>query len=62
MGMLTLSAVCVVLLTVSGYLGGRLAFRYGVRVADEATQEGGYLSSGRRTARRRSEAHELPRQ
>jgi uncharacterized membrane protein len=62
MGMLTLSAACVVLLTVSGFLGGRLAFRYGVRVADEATQEGGYLSGGRRTARRRGEAHELPRQ
>jgi len=62
MDMLTLSAACVVLLTFSGFLGGRLAFRYGVRVADEATQEHGYLSTGRRTARHGGEAHELPRQ
>jgi uncharacterized membrane protein len=61
MGMLTLSAGCVVLLTVSGFLGGKLAFRYGVRVADEATQERGYLSRGQRTARRRGEAQELHR-
>jgi hypothetical protein len=27
---------------VAGYLGGTLAFRYGVRVADEATQASGY--------------------
>jgi uncharacterized membrane protein len=61
MSMLSLSAACVVLLTISGFLGGRLAFRYGVRVADEATQASGYLSGRRRTTRR-SEAHELPRQ
>lgn len=36
-GMLALSAACVVMLTVSGFLGGRLAYRYGVRVTDEAT-------------------------
>jgi hypothetical protein len=59
--MLTLSAGCVVLLTVSGFLGGKLAFRYGVRVADEATQEGGYLTRGQRAARRRGQARELPR-
>jgi uncharacterized membrane protein len=29
-------------LAVSGWLGGRLAYRYGVRVADEATQAQGY--------------------
>jgi hypothetical protein len=29
-------------LAVSGWLGGRLAYRYGVRVADEATQVEGY--------------------
>jgi uncharacterized membrane protein len=27
---------------VSGWLGGKLAYRYGVRVADEATQAQGY--------------------
>jgi uncharacterized membrane protein len=41
-GPLVLSVVAVVLLGVSGSLGGRLAFRYGVRVADERTQATGY--------------------
>jgi hypothetical protein len=27
---------------VSGYLGGKLAFRYGVRVAEETTQAEGF--------------------
>jgi uncharacterized membrane protein len=61
LGMLTLSASCVVLLTVSGFLGGRLAFRYGVRVVDEATQADGFLPRGERNSRHRAEAHELPR-
>jgi uncharacterized membrane protein len=29
-------------LALSGYLGGKLAYRYGVRVADESTQSEGY--------------------
>lgn len=41
-GPLVLSVVAVALLGVSGSLGGRLAFRYGVRVADEHTQATGY--------------------
>lgn len=41
-GPLVLSAVSLAALTVSGYLGGRLAYRYGVRVADEATQAEGF--------------------
>src|SRR5215813_1489472 len=41
-GMLALSGACVALLAVSGFLGGRLAYRYGVRVADEASQAAGY--------------------
>lgn len=41
-GQLTLSVVSVIALAVSGYLGGKLAFRYGVRVADEATQAEGF--------------------
>jgi uncharacterized membrane protein len=32
-------------LGVSGYLGGKLAYRYGVRVADEATQAAGFRRS-----------------
>ena len=36
------SVVALGILAVSGWLGGRLAYRYGVRVADEATQATGY--------------------
>jgi uncharacterized membrane protein len=43
-GPLALSAVCLVALAASGYLGGELAYRYGVRVAAEATQAKGYTS------------------
>jgi uncharacterized membrane protein len=41
-GMLALSAACVVLLVVSGFLGGRLTYRFGVGVADGATRAAGY--------------------
>ena len=41
-GPLVLSAVALAALGVSGYLGGELAYRYGVRVADETTQADGY--------------------
>jgi len=37
-----LSAVSLAVLAVSGYLGGKLTYRYGVRVADEVTQADGY--------------------
>jgi len=46
-GPLALSAVSLALLAVSGYLGGKLAYRYGVRVADEAIQATGFSSRGR---------------
>lgn len=36
------AALSVAVLGVSGYLGGKLAYRYGVRVADESTQAEGY--------------------
>jgi uncharacterized membrane protein len=36
------SVVALALLGISGWLGGMLAYRYGVRVADEATQAVGY--------------------
>jgi hypothetical protein len=32
-------------LTVSGWLGGQLAYRYGVRVAEESTQAEAYQSA-----------------
>jgi uncharacterized membrane protein len=41
-GLIALSAVALGLLAAAGWLGGRLTFRYGVRVADEATQATGY--------------------
>jgi len=37
-----LSLVALALLGAGGFLGGELAYRYGVRVADEATQATGY--------------------
>jgi uncharacterized membrane protein len=44
-GPLTLSAISLAVLAVSGYLGGKLAYRYGVRVADEATQADGFRTT-----------------
>lgn len=41
---IALSAASLATLAVSGYLGGKLAYRYGVRVADQATQATGYTS------------------
>lgn len=45
-GPLALTVVSLALLGVSGFLGGKLAYRYGVRVADEQTQAEGYQDSG----------------
>lgn len=44
-GQLVLSVVALVLLGAGGYLGGELAYRYGVRVADEATQAKGFRAA-----------------
>ncbi|WP_174375446.1 DUF2231 domain-containing protein [Nocardia higoensis] len=41
-GPLIVSLVAFATLGVSGYLGGKLAYHYGVRVADETTQVTGY--------------------
>jgi uncharacterized membrane protein len=41
-GLLALSAVALAALAAAGFLGGELAFRYGVRVVDEATQSEGF--------------------
>jgi uncharacterized membrane protein len=45
-GPLALSAISLAVLGVAGWLGARLAFRYGVRVAAEADQAEGYLQPG----------------
>jgi uncharacterized membrane protein len=39
-----LSAIALGLLAVSGWLGGELAYRYGVRVVDEQTQAEGFAN------------------
>jgi uncharacterized membrane protein len=39
---IALSVVSLVMLGGAGWLGGRLAYRYGVRVADEGTQAEGF--------------------
>ena len=41
-GLIVLSALALGILTVSGWLGGQLAYRHGVRVADESTQAEAY--------------------
>jgi uncharacterized membrane protein len=41
-GQLVLSACAIALLLVSGWIGGMLAYRFGVRVADESAQIDGY--------------------
>jgi uncharacterized membrane protein len=43
-GQLTLSAVSLAVLGMSGFLGGKLAYRYGVRVVAEQTQAEGFAS------------------
>jgi uncharacterized membrane protein len=48
-GPLMLSVLSLAVLGFAGYLGGKLAFRYGVRVAEEATQATGFRV--RRSAR-----------
>lgn len=45
-GLIVLSAASLAGLAVSGWLGGMLAYRYGVRVADEATQAEGFVAAG----------------
>ncbi|MFI6777139.1 DUF2231 domain-containing protein [Nocardia sp. NPDC050412] len=44
-GQLVLSIIALAVLGVSGFLGGKLAYHYGVRVADETTQAAGYRHS-----------------
>jgi uncharacterized membrane protein len=49
-GEIALSAACLGVLTVSGYLGGKLAYHYGVRVADERTQAQGFAATRHHTS------------
>jgi uncharacterized membrane protein len=45
-GYLALSVLALLLVSAGGYLGGELAYRFGVRVADETTQATGYRREG----------------
>lgn len=45
-GQVWLTGIALAVLAVSGWLGGRLAYRYGVRVADERTQADGWTDRG----------------
>lgn len=44
-GLIVLSAVSLAALGLSGWLGGKLTYRYGVRVVDEQTQADGFIST-----------------
>lgn len=44
-GAVVVSVVALAILAVSGWLGGKLAYAYGVRVVDERSQAAGYTSS-----------------
>ena len=43
--LVVLSLVALALVGAGGYLGGELAYRYGVRVADEGTQASGFTAA-----------------
>jgi uncharacterized membrane protein len=58
-GPLALSAATLVIVIVAGYLGGKLSFRFGVRVAAESVQAEGYR---RNPARHGSSGQALLRQ
>jgi uncharacterized membrane protein len=59
-GLLVLSIVALLLLLAGGFLGGELAYRYGVRVADEQTQAAGFETSGQVSPSSRSAADSTP--
>lgn len=44
-GLIALSVVALGALGISGWLGGKLTYRYGVRVADEQTQAEGFAAA-----------------
>lgn len=45
LGLIALSVLALGALGLSGWLGGKLAYRYGVRVVDEETQADGFLKN-----------------
>jgi uncharacterized membrane protein len=59
-GELALSGAALAILGTGGFLGGTLAFRYGVRVADEGTQAAGYRPLTTRTHTKEDSGWESP--
>lgn len=55
-GPVALSLVCLALLGISGTLGGKLAYRYGVRVVSESRRADGFLSTVQRPSTRAARA------
>jgi uncharacterized membrane protein len=53
-GLIVLSVAALVALAVSGYLGGELSYRFGVRVAGEDEQRRGFEPTNTATQRRRA--------
>ena len=45
-GLILVSVVALGVLSVSGWLGGKMSYRYGIRVADEATQAEAFEEPG----------------
>ncbi len=55
---IALSAVSLAALAASGFLGGKLAYRYGVRVADEKTQAEGFTTTAPGTPPTKERPHD----
>jgi len=49
-----LSIIGLAVISVSGFLGGKLAYRYGIRVAEESVQAEGFGASAKQISSRRS--------
>lgn len=60
-GLIVVSVVALAMLSVSGWLGGKMSYRYGVRVADEQTQAEGFQDEGGLTPARISSAGRVDR-
>jgi uncharacterized membrane protein len=55
--LIAVSGLCVATLCVSGYLGGKLTYRYGVRVAAELNQADGFMAASARSANSQHASH-----
>lgn len=60
-GLIVVSALALGVLGVSGWLGGKMSYHYGIRVADEATQAEAFQEEGSLTSERVSSAGRVDR-